>query len=50
MIPNLLLPVSEEHLSVSGEILWASEERVGVRFNPSDGFQERTVENLVDMI
>jgi hypothetical protein len=47
---SFLLPVSKEQMSVSGEIAWASEEGIGVKFNPSDSLQERTIKNLVDMI
>ena len=47
---GLILPVSKEHISVSGEIVWVSEEGIGVKFNPSDSLQERTIESLVDVI
>ena len=47
---SLLLPGSEDPMSVSGEVVWASEEGIGVKFNPSDSLQERTIESLVDMI
>ena len=47
---SLLLPDSKDHMSVSGEIVWASEEGIGVKFKPSDSLQEKTIESLVDMI
>jgi len=47
---GLILPVSAEHISVSGEIAWTSEEGIGVKFTPSDSQQEKTIEKLVDMI
>jgi uncharacterized protein (TIGR02266 family) len=47
---SLLLPDSEDHMNVSGEIVWASEEGIGVQFKPSDSLQEKTIESLVDMI
>lgn len=47
---NFLLPVSKEHMSVSGEIAWASEEGIGVKFKPSDSLHERKIESLVNMI
>jgi len=47
---SLPLPVSEDQISVSGEIAWTSEEGIGVKFNPSDSLQEKTIENLVNMI
>ena len=39
--------ILEERMSVSGEIAWASEEGIGVKFNPSESLQERRVETLL---
>jgi Tfp pilus assembly protein PilZ len=47
---GLFLPVSNEHLVVSGEIAWVSQEGIGVKFKPSDRLQEKAIKSLVDMI
>ena len=47
---SLLLPVTQENIDVSGEIVWAGEEGIGVKFNWSDGLQKRRIKKLVDMI
>jgi Tfp pilus assembly protein PilZ len=47
---SLFLPVSNDHMIVSGEIAWANEDGIGVKFKPSDDLQEETIKNLVDMI
>lgn len=44
------LPVSREHIRITGEIVWASEQGIGVKFKMADHEQEVMIKRLVDMI
>lgn len=44
------LPISRETIRITGEIAWASEMGIGVKFKVTDNRQEAMLESLVDMI
>ena len=49
---KLRLPfsLSRDYVNISGEIAWTSDDGIGVKFNPTDSQQEKTIESLVSMI
>ncbi|UCF56015.1 MAG: PilZ domain-containing protein [Deltaproteobacteria bacterium] len=44
------LPISQERISILGEIAWASEKGIGVKFKIADYRQEAMIKSLVNMI
>jgi Tfp pilus assembly protein PilZ len=44
------LPMSQEHIMLDGEIVWATEQGMGVKFQMIKPEEEERMSNLVDMI
>lgn len=44
------LPISQERVKILGNIAWASEDGIGVRFRIADHKQEAMIESYVNMI
>jgi hypothetical protein len=44
------LPMSQEHIMLDGEIVWATQQGMGVRFRMMSLEEERRISHLVDMI
>jgi hypothetical protein len=44
------LPTSQEHIMLDGEIVWATQQGMGVRFRRMSLEEERRISHLVDMI
>lgn len=44
------LPISQEHIMLDGEIVWAAKQGMGVKFNLINNEDEERIKGLVDMI
>lgn len=44
------LPISHENIRITGQIVWVSEQGIGVKFKTADQEQETMLKNLIDMI
>lgn len=44
------LPMSQEHIMLDGEIVWATQQGMGVKFQMNRPEEEERMSNLVDMI
>jgi hypothetical protein len=44
------LPMSQEHIMLNGEIVWATQQGMGVKFQMISPEEERRISHLVDMI
>lgn len=44
------LPITQEQFRIAGEIAWASEMGIGVKFNIIDDRHEAMIKSIVDMI
>ncbi len=44
------LPISQEHIMLDGEIVWGTQQGMGVKFQMVKTEEEERIKNLVDMI
>lgn len=47
---GFLLPISQKHIIITGQVVWFSEQGIGVKFNSVGHELEAIIRSLVDMI